>query len=355
MPPGPWANISRDDDSVELRCSGTSCPANCQAGYDGDYGGPCTACPVGKYGYGAPYVCGDTTSCVNVGRTCSGACSTYQSSTYASDHASKAVDGNANTACCGSCSHTLSEYRPWWRVDFGASRNLVMIHVYGRSESPARERLNNWQVRIGNSGSWPNNAICTRSRVYPTPTNTVLLSCKGRGRFLHILIDGTNFLTLCEVIAYGPNPGWDWNSECASCPAGKSSPAGSDTSSDCYNCPAGKYSYSGGSCSSCPTGTYSPAASDACTCNAGYFGPLGGPCTACVAGKYRAWSAASSSESNCVHCDSGKYALAAAGACLDCEVGKRAPDKGMGACIECEHGNRCPARRFAIPCAAGEL
>ena len=104
--------------------------------------------------------------------------------------------------------------------------------------------------------------------------------------------------------------------------------------------------------SSSPTG--SDSSSD-CTCNAGYFGPIGGPCTACVAGKYRAWSAASSVESNCLHCDSGKYSPAASGACLDCEVGKRAPDKGMGACIECEHGNRCRARISAIPCAAGEL
>ena len=140
------------------------------------------------------------------------------------------------------------------------------------------------------------------------------------------------------------------------CNAGYTGPDGGT----CTACEEGKYKplTGSGTCTSCPAETYSPAASGPltdCTCNAGYFGALGGPCTACVAGKYRAWSAASSVESNCLHCDSGKYSPAASGACLDCEVGKRAPDKGMGACIECEHGNRCRARISAIPCAAGEL
>ena len=65
------------------------------------------------------------------------------------------------------------------------------------------------------------------------------------------------------------------NPVCTSCPAGKSSPAGSDALDDCVT----------------------PE------CAAGCTGPDGGPCAACVAGKYKATAGSAA----CTDCAAGKY------------------------------------------------
>jgi hypothetical protein len=245
-PAGPWMNSSSPEttlrarspergsehDTVALRCTGSSCPAYCAAGYNGDYDGPCTACPAGTYGFGAPYTCGDSATCKNVARSCgsgSDACSTSQSSSFVNGgqvyDSSRALDGNTDGSFWnGACTATQSNYRAWWMVDFGTSRNIVMVEVYGRTDSQ-QDRLNGFSVRIGDSSTPDNNPTCSYSNPWPNP-QSVLLPCKGRGRYLVIQLETTTtFLTLCEVYAWGPQPGWDWASECNNCPAGAHSAA----------------------------------------------------------------------------------------------------------------------------------
>ena len=46
----------------------------------------------------------------------------YQSSQYQDHEAKRAVDGNSDTKFVhGYCSHTQTDYRPWWAVDLGWS------------------------------------------------------------------------------------------------------------------------------------------------------------------------------------------------------------------------------------------
>ena len=141
-------------------------------------------------------------------------------------YSSRAVDGNTNGDADGvqgprsdTCSHTNVDYRAWWMVDFGTSRNIVMVEVFGRT-GRFQDRLNGFSVRIGDSSTPDNNPTCSYNNPWPNP-HSVLLPCKGRGRYLVIQLETTtNFLSLCEVLAYGPQPGWDWASECNNCPAG---------------------------------------------------------------------------------------------------------------------------------------
>jgi len=210
-------------------CSGSSCPAHCAVGYNGDYDGPCTACPAGTYGFGAPYTCGSSSVCKNVARSCgsdgSSACAASQISTHGEGAAGRAVDGGTNGIFDGgTCTHTSDSNRqqyPWWMVDFGTSRNIVMVQIYGRTDC-CPDRLNGFQIRIGDSPDL-SNPICSLWNAYPDPMVTV--PCKGRGRYLTVSLPTSEPITLCEVLAWGPQPGWDWASECNDCPAGTYSAA----------------------------------------------------------------------------------------------------------------------------------
>ena len=151
--------------------------------------------------------------------------------------AARAVDGGTSgNYWDGSCTHTEEEQYPWWMVDFGTSRNIVMVQIYGRSDC-CSERLNGFQIRIGDSPDM-SNPICSLWNAYPNPVVTV--ACKGRGRYLTVSLPSTEPITLCEVYVWGPQPGWDWANECNACPANSNSPAGSVSISDC-TCNAGYY------------------------------------------------------------------------------------------------------------------
>ena len=78
---------------------------------------------------------------------------TIQSSTFnavsPTGASSNAVDGNGNTNFFGrSCTHTLYEKQPWWRVD---SRNVELVnevYVVNRGDC-CRDRLNPFEIRVG--------------------------------------------------------------------------------------------------------------------------------------------------------------------------------------------------------------
>ena len=76
---------------------------------------------------------------------------TIQSSTYGDDHGASghAVDGNSNTRWNGrSCTHTLDEKQPWWRVDLGNVELVNEVYVVNRGDC-CGNRLNPFEIRVG--------------------------------------------------------------------------------------------------------------------------------------------------------------------------------------------------------------
>ncbi|KAI4892589.1 hypothetical protein NFI96_006887 [Prochilodus magdalenae] len=74
-----------------------------------------------------------------------------QSSTAYNGPASKAVDGNLETNYhVSSCTHTVRERDPWWRVDLSRTYNITRIAITNRGDCCA-ERLNGAQIHVGES------------------------------------------------------------------------------------------------------------------------------------------------------------------------------------------------------------
>ena len=75
---------------------------------------------------------------------------TNQSSTDVNLGASSnAVDGKSNTnGNDGSCSRTLKEKQPWWRVDLGNVELVNEVYVVNRGDC-CGDRLNPFEIRVG--------------------------------------------------------------------------------------------------------------------------------------------------------------------------------------------------------------
>ncbi|XP_075869108.1 fucolectin-5-like [Nelusetta ayraudi] len=121
-----------------------------------------------------------------------------QSSQSGAGSADKAIDGNHDSNVKhGSCSNTLTNLSPWWRLDLMRTYkiNSVMITF------PANG-LKNAEIRIGNSLDHNGN-INPRCAVISvaTPGSTKTYVCNGmEGRYINIVVPGKRQqLILCEV------------------------------------------------------------------------------------------------------------------------------------------------------------
>ena len=73
----------------------------------------------------------------------------YTNQSSAFSDASYAVDGNSNTNFHdGSCTHTLTEKQPWWRVDLGNVELVNEVYVVNRGDC-CGNRLNPFEIRVG--------------------------------------------------------------------------------------------------------------------------------------------------------------------------------------------------------------
>ncbi len=133
-----------------------------------------------------------------------------QSSSDFGGVAARAVDGlrDGNWAA-GSVTHTLTEARPWWQVDLGASQALQAIRVWNRSDCCA-ERLAGFTVFVSDADMtgrtreqlladpavwrWQHTGAIGRLTEVATPT---------RGRHVRIALPGTGILSLAEVEVFG--------------------------------------------------------------------------------------------------------------------------------------------------------
>ncbi|XP_005170187.1 uncharacterized protein isoform X1 [Danio rerio] len=126
-----------------------------------------------------------------------------QSSTWPHDgDAGNAVDGSTESEYQeGSCSHTLGETNPWWRVDLGRVFSIRRVSITNRGDC-CEERLNGAEIRIGNSlenNGNSNHLVATVEHIPAGNTETFEFQ-PVQGRFLNIVLPGVNvYLTLCEV------------------------------------------------------------------------------------------------------------------------------------------------------------
>jgi len=134
---------------------------------------------------------------------------TKQSSTSKNGNSSRAVDGNADSQYSGlSCTHTKMEVGAWWRVDLGHEKNVGKIIVVNRADCCA-ERLQNFEVRVGNVDSPKANAICHYRYLAPISGEKTKLYCSRptQGRYVYVRLRDMEHLTLCEVEVYALKTG----------------------------------------------------------------------------------------------------------------------------------------------------
>ncbi|XP_063780811.1 uncharacterized protein LOC134928725 [Pseudophryne corroboree] len=112
----------------------------------------------------------------------------------------KAIDGNKDgNFFHGACSHTSNETNPWWKLDLKTSYKINTIVVANRRDCCA-DRIVGAEVRVGNSPDNNNPDCGVITGTGPITT----LCCNGmEGRYVSVVILGTQYLTLCEVEVYG--------------------------------------------------------------------------------------------------------------------------------------------------------
>ncbi|XP_022531901.1 uncharacterized protein si:ch73-359m17.2 isoform X5 [Astyanax mexicanus] len=113
-----------------------------------------------------------------------------------------AVDGNTDTdSRRGSCSHTLTEANPWWRVELPGVCNVTSVTIVNR-EDCCSDRIKGAQIHIGNSLKNKGNDNKLVAVIGPTLSEiTMTYKFKAtRGRFVNIFLPGEDkILSLCEV------------------------------------------------------------------------------------------------------------------------------------------------------------
>uniref|UniRef100_A0A4W4FNV0 Fucolectin tachylectin-4 pentraxin-1 domain-containing protein n=1 Tax=Electrophorus electricus TaxID=8005 RepID=A0A4W4FNV0_ELEEL len=125
-----------------------------------------------------------------------------QSSTGYTGQAMFAVDGNSDTNYGhGTCTHTVLEKDPWWRVELPHTYSVDMVTITNRGDC-CEERINGAQIRIGNSlenNGNNNHLVATIGSLQSGATETYKFA-PVKGRFVNIVIPGhQKYLTLCEV------------------------------------------------------------------------------------------------------------------------------------------------------------
>ncbi|XP_060905842.1 fucolectin-1-like [Labrus mixtus] len=155
-----------------------------------------TLCEVEVYGYHAPT--GDNLALKG---------KASQSSLYTEGNAYFSIDGNNdNDRAHGSCSHTDTNFAPWWRLDLLKTHKVDSVKITNRQDLRFYQRLNGAELRIGDSleNNGNNNSRCAVVDNIPAGA-TVEFQCNGMdGRYVNVFIPGRKeYLTLCEVEVYG--------------------------------------------------------------------------------------------------------------------------------------------------------
>jgi len=126
-----------------------------------------------------------------------------QSSDYHGTPPSRAIDGNTRQDWGGSsCTHTMNWGHPWWNVEFeGGAKSVSQVKVWNRSDC-CQNRLSGAAVYVKNIGD--DHQKCGH---LSSSQSVQTVDCKGlTGTSLSINLEKTDYLTLCEVQAFGHTP-----------------------------------------------------------------------------------------------------------------------------------------------------
>ncbi|XP_075937417.1 uncharacterized protein LOC142938091 [Anarhichas minor] len=121
--------------------------------------------------------------------------------------ASNAIDGNRESNYnAGSCTHTVEQTIPWWRVDLLESYIVTFVIVTNRVDC-CQERINGAEIHIGNSlrdNGAANPVVGVISHIAAGRSLKITFTRPVEGRYVTVLLPGTKrILTLCEVEVYG--------------------------------------------------------------------------------------------------------------------------------------------------------
>uniref|UniRef100_A0A672L7K8 Si:ch73-359m17.2 n=1 Tax=Sinocyclocheilus grahami TaxID=75366 RepID=A0A672L7K8_SINGR len=119
------------------------------------------------------------------------------------------LNKNLSVYALGSCSLTLWNMNPWWRVDLLDVYRITRISITNRGDC-CEKRIEGIQICIGNSLENNGNNNELAAIVGPIPLgNTKTFEFKPiKGRYVNLILPGRNEpLTLCEVEVYSvPDP-----------------------------------------------------------------------------------------------------------------------------------------------------
>ncbi|XP_043101435.1 uncharacterized protein LOC122349455 [Puntigrus tetrazona] len=133
---------------------------------------------------------------------------TTQSSTFTDWFAEKAIDSNRGLHQNTSCSSTLSESNPWWRLDLREPYKIIEVVITNRNDC-CSEQLNGAEIHIGNSleNDGNSNPICAVIAAIPAGVSYRYSCDRMEGRYVNLIIPGDmKTLVLCEVEVYGEVP-----------------------------------------------------------------------------------------------------------------------------------------------------
>ncbi|XP_044065516.1 fucolectin-4 [Siniperca chuatsi] len=121
--------------------------------------------------------------------------------------ASNAIDGNRDPNYrAGSCTHTVAQTNPWWRVDLLESYIVTSVTITNRADCCA-ERLNGVEIHIGNSlkdNGAANPVVGIIPQIPPGRSLKITFTGLVEGRYVTLVLPGLGrVLTLCEVEVYG--------------------------------------------------------------------------------------------------------------------------------------------------------
>uniref|UniRef100_A0A673HFV7 Uncharacterized LOC107720486 n=1 Tax=Sinocyclocheilus rhinocerous TaxID=307959 RepID=A0A673HFV7_9TELE len=129
-----------------------------------------------------------------------------QSSTFGYWSADHAIDFNPGlTNAWSSCSSTIVQTNPWWRVDLSYIYRVSRVVITNILDCCA-ERINGAEIRIGHSleNNGNNNPICAVISSIPAGVSSTYICNNMEGRYVNLFIPGySKYLTLCEVEVYG--------------------------------------------------------------------------------------------------------------------------------------------------------
>lgn len=133
-----------------------------------------------------------------------------QNSTYEGGAANRAADGSTNGNWgTGSVSHTGLESQPYWQTDLGASKKVDKVVVWNRTDC-CTARLSNFWVLASDTPITARSLTDARNQAGVTATKVSSLSGPSAevamtrsARYLRIQLEGTDYLSLAEVQAFG--------------------------------------------------------------------------------------------------------------------------------------------------------